>query len=172
MVMDELKTFLSESNAIEGVYDADSLKQALYAWEYLSEKKELNPSVICKIHKILMLHQRLQPDEKGYFRKRQVMIGGREGLLWTLIPDKIQQWCEVANLMVNYPGSGKRIEQDIQNHHVSYEHIHPFIDGNGRTGRMFLNWQRVRLGLPLLIIQEKEKQAYYDWFSTGRERNG
>ena len=49
--------------------------------------------------------------------------------------------------------------------HIAYERIHPFIDGNGRTGRMFMNWQRLKAGLPILVIKEKEKQEYYKWFN-------
>jgi len=49
--------------------------------------------------------------------------------------------------------------------HINFEKIHPFIDGNGRIGRMLLNWQRVKLGLPVLVIKESEKQEYYKWFN-------
>ena len=50
--------------------------------------------------------------------------------------------------------------------HVKYEKIHPFADGNGRTGRMFMNWTRLkRNNEPLLIIHEGEEQReYYGWF--------
>jgi len=48
--------------------------------------------------------------------------------------------------------------------HVHYEAIHPFIDGNGRTGRMFMNYWRVKVGLPILVIKELERHEYYEWF--------
>jgi len=49
--------------------------------------------------------------------------------------------------------------------HVLFEKIHPFIDGNGRTGRMVYNWHRLKLGLPIHIIHEgKEQFKYYKWF--------
>jgi Fic family protein len=48
--------------------------------------------------------------------------------------------------------------------HVKFEKIHPFEDGNGRIGRILLNWQRVKAGLPILTIYEKDKHAYYKWF--------
>jgi Fic family protein len=155
--------FLRESNAIEGVYDDDSLQQAQYAWEYLISQEKITPSVVLKTHKILMLHQPLRPDEKGYFRMAQVWIGGKEGLHYSEIREAMKGWCERANLQVAHPGS--RIEEDIQAHHVLYENIHPFIDGNGGTGRMFMNWQRLKLGLPILVIKADEKLEYYKWFN-------
>ena len=79
--MDEIIIeFLKESNAIEGVYDSDSLKQAIYAWEYISAQDEITPHDVLRTHKILMLNQKLLPDEKGYFRHCKVYIGGREGM--------------------------------------------------------------------------------------------
>ncbi len=55
--------------------------------------------------------------------------------------------------------------------HVEYERIHPFVDGNGRTGRMFMNWWRMKNGLPVLVIHEGEEQMdYYQWFKDSQDR--
>ncbi len=160
-------SFLKESNAIEGVYDDDSLKQAEYAWEFLETQLELSPQIILKTHKILMLHQPLLPDEKGYFRKIPVWVGGREGEPYSAIPSLISQWCVNANdVVINGKNEPREfIENLIKEHHIKYEQIHPFVDGNGRTGRMFLNWQRIKSGLEPMIILEKEKHKYYEWFN-------
>jgi len=48
--------------------------------------------------------------------------------------------------------------------HIHFEKIHPFVDGNGRMGRILMNWQRVKVGLQPLIIWASERQAYYAWF--------
>lgn len=149
--------FLKESNAIEGVYDDDSLQQAIYAWEYLKEQDALTIGVILKTHKILMLNQPLRPNEKGYFRKVPVWIGGRKGLDHKFIEPAIWKWTfEVARA---YP------RVDAAALHVEYENIHPFVDGNGRTGRMFWNWTRLkRTGESILVIKESERQEYYKMF--------
>lgn len=161
MITDIEKEFLQESNEIEGVYDFDSLQQAIYAWEFLCEQEELTTGVILKTHKILMLHQNLLPNEKGYFRSCQVFIGGREAGCWMDVPEKMTDWCKDAMASVKVPGkNGKQIKID----HVEYERIHPFVDGNGRTGRMFMNWQRVKAGLPILVIKASQRQKYYKWF--------
>lgn len=160
-------TFLRESNAIEGVYDEASLDQALVAWKYLIGEKEINAHVMLRTHKILMLNKPgLYPNEKGYFRTVPVFIAGKQGINAKLIPTQI------ANLVMNMNDlwiNGMKENRDyleklIIEHHVKYEKIHPFVDGNGRTGRMFLNWTRVKLGLPILVIKAAERQEYYKWF--------
>jgi Fic family protein len=49
--------------------------------------------------------------------------------------------------------------------HIKFEEIHPFEDGNGRVGRLIWAWQRRQMGLPLLIIFNREKQEYYKLFN-------
>ena len=153
--------FLRESNAIEGVYDPVSMHQAIYAWDYLRSQDVLNNSVVLKTHKILMLHQKLQPNHKGYFRDCDVSVGGQIKLAQDKIRPAMEEWCKDVATTLKVPGKdGVNIKTD----HIAYEEIHPFIDGNGRTGRMFLNWERLQVGLPILVIKEEEKFAYYDWF--------
>ena len=170
-VIDEIE-FLMESNAIEGEYDADSLFQASVAWGYIKEEKEISTGMILKSHKILMLHQKLMPNEKGYFRDVMVYIGGGPAL----VPEKIREVLDqlilnMNDLVINGQYENKIfLERMVKQHHVQYEAIHPFVDGNGRTGRMFMNWQRLQLGLPIHIIHEgKEQMEYYKWFDNTDE---
>lgn len=148
--------FLKESNNIEDEWDDTSLAQALYAWNYLIREDTLSVGAVLKTHKILMLHHKLMPDEKGYFRKVGVRIGQRFGKPHYAVPELIKNWVERANQ--------SKTEDDIKTDHILYEEIHPFVDGNGRTGRIFMNWQRVKSGLPILVIKEAEKSEYYKWF--------
>lgn len=150
--------FLRESNAIEGVYDEVSFTQARRAWEYLMKQDVLTLVVILKTHKILMLHSNLQPNEKGYIRTVDVWVGRHKGMTPALIASHLTMAFCFETMRVSPP-------PDWQALHVKYEQIHPFVDGNGRTGRMFMNWTRVRrCNLPILTIYADERQAYYDWF--------
>lgn len=145
--------FLQESNAIEGVFDQDSLKQAIKAWSYLKKQKEITIPIVLKTHGILM-KDHLPKEERGCFRRVGVNIAGRLGLSAPFITEAMEGWCLGASL---YPALWKQ-------HHIRFEKIHPFVDGNGRTGRVFLNWMRLRLGLPILVIKESKKFDYYKWF--------
>lgn len=152
---DEIKDFLKESNAIEGVYDDVSFKQANYAWEYLMTKKEMTLEVVLKTHKILMLHSNLYPNEKGYFRNVMVWVGGESGFEPDRISEAVGNWCYKT---MHSRLSAKKL-------HIEYEKIHPFVDGNGRTGRMFMNWTRIKKRQPIIVIHEGQEQLeYYKWF--------
>jgi Fic family protein len=56
----------------------------------------------------------------------------------------------------------------IARFHLEFETIHPFNDGNGRVGRILINWQLARLGFPPLIVRNKGKEKYYETFGIYR----
>ena len=150
-----IKQFLEQSNNIEGVFDKKSLAQALKAWQYVISEARLSPDVILKTYGILMNGHL---DNAGQFRKHEVRIGSTYGALCMTVPPKMHVWCQQANM--------SKSEEQIIEDHVYFERIHPFSDGNGRTGRILLNWQRVKNKYPILIIKNSEKQDYYTWFET------
>jgi len=165
----EIQEFLLESNAIEGVYGLEDLEDAKKAWRYLAKQKVLTTEVVLNVHKILMKNQPIPEKDKGAFRTCKVYIGGREGLEWSEIPTAIESWLSDVKTSIDIPGEdGEYIKFD----HIEFERIHPWIDGNGRTGRMFMNWQRMKAGLPILIIHadwpdiQGEQRSYYAWFRT------
>jgi len=154
--------FLRESNAIEGVYDDVSLQDALKAWKYLIKHDRLTPTIVKTTHRLLMVLQPIPRGLKGAYRDCEIEIGGRMGLTYPLVPLRVKEWCIQMN--TSWVANKANNDQDIIRDHITYERIHPFIDGNGRTGRMFYNWQRIQCGLPIHVIWEKEKQFYYRWF--------
>lgn len=161
---EEIKQFLVESNAIEGVYDEVSLEQAQLAWKYLISQNELSPEIILGTHLILMAHQDLKPEHKGHFRNCPVWIGNREGSNFRKVPSLIQSWLNQVDISDDPDLTPEEQDATLQNLHVQYEQIHPFADGNGRTGRMFWNYLRLKRGLSLKIIYENERFDYYRLF--------
>jgi len=159
--MDTIDLFLKESNAIEDVWDEESLVQARKAWDYIIGEKELTPLNILRTHKILM--EGKLPNA-GEWRVCEVMIGGHYGKPWPVVPTLICSWVRKVNDKIKE--SKVKAWQRIKGNHIEYESIHPFVDGNGRTGRIFLNWQRVKAGMDILVIEEKKKNDYYEWFQT------
>ncbi len=155
---DKVLEFLQESNAIEGVYDTQSLDDAVEAWKYLMCLNVLTLKGIKRTHEILMRRQKLRFSEMGEFRRVPVWIG----------TEKMPHPLEIQpRLLMEFCLPTMRVspKPDWKALHVVYEKIHPFVDGNGRTGRMFMNWTRMRrCGLPVLVIKESERFAYYDWF--------
>lgn len=157
--------FLQQSNFIEGVYDAESLNQAMQAWKRLPTiSQKLTGAHVRQTHDTLMLNH-LTPWDRGRYRTERVYIGGREGLNATLIPAAMESWLGMMNNSIEHQENDQIFWESHSKHlHIEYEQIHPFIDGNGRTGRMFMNWYRLKVGLPILILWESEKQDYYKWF--------
>src|SRR3990167_1403257 len=143
--------FVRESNAIEGIFDSYSLSDAYDAWVYCISYDKLTPAVIRKTHKILMRRQDITEKYKGHYRDCPVWVGGREGMSWKNIQKAVAALCKDMN--------NEKINDIFPKiYHIRYEKIHPFIDGNGRTGRIFMNWYRVKkLNLPILVIKESEK---------------
>ncbi len=160
-----VRIFLEQSNLIERVFDADSLNQSMYAFEYLLGEDKLNTGIVLKVHKIAMLHvKKLQPHQRGYFRDMsQVNVSSWQAgikidshMHYSKVREAMQKWVLIANR--------KKTERQIKNDHIRFEEIHPFVDGNGRVGRMLLNWQRIKNGFPLEIFLESKKREYYRWF--------
>lgn len=166
MTSNETIEFLYQSNLIEGIDDPKMLGDAITAWEFLIEQAVLTTGVILKTHKILMKRSGLFPHEKGYFRRVDVWVGGHKGREVAQIPGAMKQWVVNTNDVAQNNQNEAKLFLDnlIKDQHVQYEKIHPFVDGNGRTGRMLMNWTRLKCGLPLLIIKASERQMYYSWF--------
>lgn len=124
------------------------------------------PSIPLSIEKILELHNILLSniDEKfsGRFRegKEWVRIGNHLGANPLFVGSLMRE------LIENYEMSDDYFLNKIAHFHAEFETIHPFIDGNGRIGRILINLQLIQHGLPPIIIQNKSKHSeYYPLFA-------
>jgi len=163
--MKRLITFLEESNKIEKEYSIEALHDAGEAWEYAVDKrKNFGIDYVCGIHEKLM--HNLNPPIAGKLRRKNVSIYGRDSagelVLIQRRPAKgnkprLRKWCK----RYISPQSAEEIKEA----HIDFEMVHPFMDGNGRVGRIIYNVQRLQLKLPIEVIYEVEKQEYYQWFA-------
>jgi len=83
---------------------------------------------------------------------------------WPDVPAQVTTWVEDANTFGAEVRAGSIAARDIPTElariHNRFERIHPFIDGNGRTGRLLLNLILVRLGFPPAIIFKRDRNRY------------
>lgn len=150
----EVLEFLHESNLIESERSGLALLDAAKAWGYISKKKTLKVLDILTVHDLLM--KNLNPRIAGRIRNVSVWIGGKPGANPASVSYLLDDLVKIV------PKNWK----EIKRWHIDFEGIHPFEDSNGRTGRIIMNWQRKKNGLPILIIHHGEEQSeYYQWFN-------
>ena len=151
--MDIENEFLRESNAIEGEYTVGALRDAIKAWKFAKKANTIDLPLVLGIHERLM--KRLNSEIAGNLRDYSVMVGGSVCLDHAKVKKELLKWCKKSF----------ETEEDIKKLHIKFEKIHPFGDGNGRTGRILMNMQRLLIDLPVLVIHEgREQMEYYGWF--------
>lgn len=135
------------------------------AFEYIEQlAKEDNPLTendICNIHSLVLAHRQ---EDKGRFRRVPVKIAGAvneppqpytiKPLLHQLLEDMQKQY------------STMNIVEQVSLFHLRFESIHPFIDGNGRTGRLLMNLQLIRANLPPINVKYTDRRRYYEAFDN------
>jgi Fic family protein len=77
----------------------------------------------------------------------------------------------MERLMLDYDGELQELHvvERAAVFHLRFETIHPFIDGNGRVGRLLLNFELMKAGLPPVNVKFTDRERYYDCFSHYRE---
>lgn len=149
----DLIEFLVQSNYIENEHSQQAYDDALLAWDYLEVGDYLTEKVVLATHLLLLFN--LAPDLAGHYRKVNVMVGDRPCPQWEEVPTRMDALLDMK----------PKGWEAIKGWHIAFEKCHPFQDGNGRTGRIIMNWHRIKQGLPILVIHEgKEQHEYYEWF--------
>jgi len=130
-----------------------------YVIELADSETKLSERVIKDIHSLVLMNDR---ENRGVYRNVPVMILGAEHTPPQpyLVPKLMEQ------LIIDYENmlSCKSIIEAIAELHIRFECIHPFIDGNGRTGRLILNLELMKAGLLPVNIKFADRAKYYNTF--------
>lgn len=138
----------------------------LYVQEVAQNGVELSQYVIKNIHSLVLMNR---PEDKGQYRRIPVRIMGAytEPVQPYLIEPMMNELIAKNEARKNEMTAVERIAR----FHLEFEGIHPFIDGNGRTGRLILNLELIRNGFPPINVKFTDRKRYYDAFDA-YYRNG
>ena len=146
---------IHQSNLIEDIDDPAEDIQSMEAWAYIIHKKHLTYGAVMELHRLITCNQ-LPANETGHTRKVQVYVGNWVPPNAYLADQMLRNW--ILDIEHHWK------DLDPKEMHVRFETIHPFIDGNGRTGRMLMWWHESKLGHEPTLIEFKDRYTYYRWF--------
>ena len=146
--------------SLREVYEIDNHR---FAFEYILdciEKKEgLNFEVLFKTHAMLL--ERLH-HERGKFKSSSNAIVGANFTTATVeeTPLLMMQWLDNVNYRLENSTTKEEIVEVVCDSHIQFEKIHPFGDGNGRTGRLIISYLLMLNDVAPLIIEKEDKGDY------------
>lgn len=128
-----------------------------YVRQLVSENALLSEKIIKDIHYFVLADKK---DDRGVYRRVPVRIMGaaHEPVQPYLIIPKMEE------LLERYKSSEEDIVTKMARFHIEFEGIHPFIDGNGRTGRLLVNLELMKAGFPPIDIKFTDRLKYYQAF--------
>ncbi|WP_396174178.1 Fic family protein [Flavobacterium sp.] len=151
---------LSRKVSVREVFEAKNLAKIT---EFLLHKNcsELTLKLILQLHEMLLSN--IDDAIAGRFRsgKEWVRVGSHLGANPQFVSQLMNELTDDYNTIDH-----RYFLDKIAYFHAEFETIHPFVDGNGRMGRILINLQLIKEGLPPVIIQNKSKHTdYYSLFS-------
>lgn len=174
------KGIVAGAHSLRESEDIVGYKQAFdFLYDAVKDKQQITEEFIKKVHGFV-----LRGDaEAGKYRRIQNYVGSLTHVVYTPCPpsqvaDKMRSYIERLNAdhgknteLVN---CGKldwvELFHDLAEHHIAFENIHPFIDGNGRTGRLLLIYELILLGLLPVDIRYEERDRYYAAIKSYRDK--
>ena len=158
-----LKGLTIDQKPLKDHMEAVGHKDAFYfICDLVKDHTPLSESVIKQIHSLVLADK---PLDRGVYRRVPVRIMGakQEPVQPYLIEPKMN------DLMQQYAADERNIVEKLADLHIAFETIHPFIDGNGRTGRLIINLELMKAGYPPIDIKFTDRMRYYDAFDHRSE---
>lgn len=136
----------------------------LYIQQLVSEKAVITEQIIKAIHALVLINR---PEDKGVYRKIPVKIMGA----YHTPPQPYLVPVQMEQLLATQKRNKRHPIENVALFHLDFEGIHPFIDGNGRTGRLILNLMLMQQGYPPINVKFADRKRYYSNFDDYFEHN-
>ena len=155
---------VSRNVSVREVFEAKNLARVVGYIRAKCQEKEIDAETILLLHQMLIggINDRIA----GRFRTKGEYV--RVGTHVAPAPEHVERMIE-ATLLTYTSDATTYFLDKIGTFHLDFETIHPFNDGNGRIGRVIINYQLQRLGFPCIIVRDREKKDYYKSFGDYRE---
>lgn len=153
-----LKGLTIDKRPLKGHMEAVGHKEAFeFVIELVKDNVTISERIIKQIHYLVLADKK---EDRGVYRRIPVHIMGayHEPVQPYLIEPKMEQ------LLHDFAENNEHIVTKLARFHIEFEGIHPFIDGNGRTGRLLVNLELMKAGYPPIDIKFTDRIAYYDAF--------
>jgi Fic family protein len=166
---EEVKKIIEKGDSkYENRNEVKEVFNSINAFKYLQNGFKFNIASIKRLYYILTNELTMSNGEKypRGFKKIENIVNNQP----TVSPDKVELALE--DLLGKYK-ENKRKEYPFRlafDFHLRYEYIHPFLDGNGRTGRLIINKILMEHGYFPIIVFTKNSRAYYNAISRGLEK--
>ena len=148
------------------VFEAKNLARVFGYIKNKVDSKNIDKELIILLHQMLLGN--IDESISGRFRKVHEYV--RVGTHVAPAPEHIEMLLDA--MLLDYSSTlNAHFLEKISRFHLDFETIHPFNDGNGRIGRVLINYQILQTGFPPVIIRDKEKRVYYSSFNEYRESN-
>ena len=132
----------------------------LYVQDLVKNNIPFSESIIKQIHTLVLMDR---PEDRGVYRRIPVRIMGA----YHVPPEPVCVPEQMEKLVAEFASSKKMhpVERAAL-FHLKFEGIHPFIDGNGRTGRLILNLMLMQAGYPPINVKYSDRRRYYEAFDA------
>ncbi len=162
----EEKLTPGQGKTLREIYEARNHYAAVKEIErFVAESRDLSARAILDLHQLVM--RDIDATWGGRLRNGPVFIKGTRH-----VPPNASRVGEELDTLVAWAGQSALHSVLIAAEtHFRFESLHPFFDGNGRTGRLLMNWQLLRAGFPLTVIQVEERARYLDALDQGHAGN-
>ncbi len=154
-----LELEISRNVSVREVFEAKNLARIMEYIRTKSMETEFSVDLMLLLHRMLI--ENISDGIAGRFRTAGEYV--RVGTHIAPAPERVQEMIEEILLGYSSDYTGYFADK-IAKFHLDFETIHPFCDGNGRMGRVIINYQLSLLGFPNIIIRDKEKKNYYKSF--------
>lgn len=160
-----LEQELSRNVSLREVFEAKNLARAINYKRNKSQNEILTKELILLLHQMLI--GGINDSIAGRFREQGEFV--QVGSHIAPAPEHVERMVEA--ILLDYQGDFDSYFLDkVAKFHLDFETVHPFCDGNGRMGRVIINFQLLVFGFPRVIIRDKDKNLYYQAFKDYREK--